>query len=225
MFVPINLPCITPSSSLLAVTYVRRIDERCLAFPMPFDPSDYPIVCRWLIRIDPSVYGPGGTNLPVRLTVSVFSLLSYPLPHPHILINLTSKNFTRCGLRYCQVKIYNPALPQRYCRYCKQWYHLSCLEQSSIRMEHSSVISKLHPPPTNKLFGAYLSYPTARGGRHGFVGNGAMMKIIWEVRRDEIARGSLPARWTRILSFLDIWPAGEPLMHYRCITCGGDKWV
>ena len=92
-------------------------------------------------------------------------------------------------------------------------------------MRPSSVIHRMKPPPTSYRFRKFLMIPAARGGRHGFIGNGAMVKIIQEIRSYEIMMGSLPSDWTAIKAFKDIWPGGVTIVYYRCPRCGPRVWL
>lgn len=87
-------------------------------------------------------------------------------------------------------KPYNPDRDiQRFCRFCRTWYHVKCLSafetESSTRLpKHVELLTKhsrsLHWPYGN-VFTNLVQKPIVRGKNSGIVGSGRLLDIAWSI--------------------------------------------
>jgi hypothetical protein len=124
---------------------------------------------------------------------------------------------SQCRCDECDLMLYHPSIPQRYCRKCRQWFNIECLDALELRTDHipdSKLPARYDGIELEEDFLAILIMPICRGGPYGVVGNGWMYSRAKSLLGEVRAHGALPKGWR-----VNLPPTDSESSYYMCPCC------
>lgn len=129
------------------------------------------------------------------------------------------QHYDRCGDPSCKPGFYNPLNEQRFCRDCGRWYHLVCLRRQRLDISKDKAKTAIFPS-FDKDFDDLRITPIARGGPHGFRGNGRSVKSIdsfCEMKDGLVS--NIVEDW-KVSGVVEVvWPRWLEKSYYACPGC------